>query len=443
MRELGNEIRTAAELVTAVEGRIRAGELAPGDRVDPVRAVASALGLAPNTVAAAYRALGERGFLVGQGRRGTFVADGPALAASIDDSMPESMPAGLVDLASGNPDRDLLPPLGPALDAMSASHRLYGAPTIDSDLAAWFRADLEADGVDSEYLAIVGGALDGLERVLGANLRPGDRVGLEDPGYPAVRDLVAAMGLRSVPLAVDDHGPRPEAVEAAVGRGIRAIVITPRAHNPAGAALDPERVAALARCLSARPEIVVIEDDHAGPVAGQPYQHLMVPGRTRWATVRSVAKSLGPDLRLAGLVGDETTIARVRGRQALGTGWVSHLLQRLVFQLVTSAEVQAGLRRAEFAYAERRAAVVEVLQGAGHPVQGRSGFNVWVPVEDEAQVVAGMERRGYALRSGARFRQRSGPGVRLGTAPSDIETLGAAARALVEVIEARPRSRSG
>ncbi len=439
MLEYGNGIRTAADLVVAIEQGITAGELAPGQRVDPVRTVASSLGLAPNTVAAAYRTLGERGYLIGRGRRGTFVATGPALTMPVDDGVPDD----LIDLASGTPDARLLPSLNPAIDAISRSHRLYGASGIDPDLASWFEADLGADGVNTDHLAIVGGALDGLERVLGAHLRPGDRVALEDPGYPVVGDLVAAMGLGAVAVDVDQFGPRPEAVAAAVERGIEAIVITPRAQNPTGASLEPGRAEALAHCLSARPDIMVIEDDHAGPVAGQPYQHLAVPGRGRWATVRSVAKSLGPDLRLAALVGDETTIGRVRGRQALGPGWVSHLLQRLVYQLVNSAEVQVGLGQANMLYAERRTALVEILGAAGYPVEGRSGFNVWVPVDDEAQVVAGMERRGYAVRSGARFRKRSAPGVRVSTAGTDIQTLTAAARALIEVIETGPGSRSG
>jgi DNA-binding transcriptional regulator YhcF (GntR family) len=67
---------------TAIEEAIAAGELAPGARLPTVRALAASLGLAPNTVARAYRELEAVGVLDGRGRRGTFVADRAPAAAS-------------------------------------------------------------------------------------------------------------------------------------------------------------------------------------------------------------------------------------------------------------------------------------------------------------------------------------------------------------------------
>jgi DNA-binding transcriptional regulator YhcF (GntR family) len=59
----------------AVQQAIATGELVPGARLPTVRALATSLGLAPNTVARAYRELESVGVLDGRGRRGTFVAD--------------------------------------------------------------------------------------------------------------------------------------------------------------------------------------------------------------------------------------------------------------------------------------------------------------------------------------------------------------------------------
>ena len=423
-------VRTAADLVALLEQRIGAGILAPGARLEPVRTLAAELGLAPNTVAAAYRVLGERGLVTGEGRRGTFVAARPPLAlTAAEDPVAE----GVVDLASGNPDPAFLPPLAPALAAVTTVPVLYGHPPIDPVLAGLLRADLETDGVPAEHLAVVGGALDGLERVLAAHARPGDRVAVEDPGYTSVIELLHALGLRPVPVAVDPAGPRPEALAGALASGVAGVVITPRAQNPTGAALDADRAAELRCVLAGAPEVLVVVDDHAGPIAGQPYHHLV--GERRWATVRSVAKSLGPDLRLAALTGDELTVRRVAGRQLVGQGWVSHLLQRVVAAMLSDPATPELLADASAAYARRRAAVVEALTAAGIEVEGRSGMNVWVPVDDEARVVAGMQRRGYAVRSGARFRLASPPGIRISVAATPEPVLAEAAAALVAVLD--------
>ncbi len=429
-------MRTAGDLVAHIERQVMDGRLQPGQRLDPVRATAAELGLAPNTVASAYRILGERGVLVGKGRRGTFVAELPLWSPVAD----EQVPAELIDLATGNPDPALLPDLAPALAAVSADHRLYGEPAVRDDLARLLVADLTADGVDAAAPAVVGGALDGLERVLTARLRAGDRVAIEDPGYPAIGHLVGAMGLRAVPVAVDTFGLRPDSLADALTRGVEAVVITPRAQNPTGAALDAERAADLRSALAGHPEVLVIEDDHAGPVAGQPFHHLG-GDRPAWVTIRSMAKSLGPDLRVAVLVGDETTVNRVTARQAVGAGWVSHLLQQLVVAILRHPELARTTEVAAEEYRRRRTAVAEVLREAGHDVHDRSGLNVWVPVPDETAAVTAMERVGFAVRAGSRYRQTSPPGLRLSIGPADVATATAAAEALVEILTPRPVGR--
>jgi DNA-binding transcriptional MocR family regulator len=428
----GNGIATAADLVRLIERRITAGTLGPGDRMEPVRTLAGQLGLAPNTVAAAYRALGERGLLVGEGRRGTFVADRPAVAAPL----PETPPDGLVDLATGTPDPNLLPDLGPALAVVADRHRpvAYGERAVEPRLVELFRADLAADDVVAENLTVVSGALDGIERVLQAHARPGDRVGVEDPGYAPVLELLAAMGLRSVPMPVDDAGVAVDGMTAALSDRVMAVIVTPRAHNPTGAAFDQARASALRVVLAERPEVLIIEDDHANRVAGAAYHTIVPAGATRWATVRSVAKALGPDLRLAALAGDETTVARVAGRMALGPGWVSHILQQVVVEVLSDPDLPPRLDRAAATYTASRAQVVERLATVGIPAHGRSGLNVWVPVVDEGVVVAGMTHRGFAVRSGARYRRLSPPGIRITVAGRSRSQLEAAIDALLEVL---------
>ncbi len=425
-------------LVSDIEQRIRTGQLLPGDRLPPVRQYADEHGLAPGTVAAAYRTLSTRGLVHGEGRRGTFVSPKPSVRSHVIDTVADDC----VDLAQGNPDLTLLPDLGAALAAIPSAHVLYPGPQVVPELGEIFVADVEADGLVAEHLAVVSGALDGIERVLAVHTRPGDTIAVEDPCYHAVLDLVLAMGLRPVPVAIDEFGPDPERLKAAIEAGADVAIITPRAQNPTGAALSAERAHQLRDVLETHGHVLVIEDDHAGPIAGVPHVSTIDPDRDRWAITRSMAKSLGPDLRVSALVGDEVTISRVRGRQAVGTGWVSQILQRLVVAMRTDPDYDARIDRAAATYADRRNALVDRLHTAGIASPTRSGLNVWVPVNDEAAAVAAMQRRGWAIRSGAAFRLDASPGVRITTANRSVEQIAEFADAFIDVIGPRPAVRT-
>jgi DNA-binding transcriptional MocR family regulator len=399
----------AATIAGQIERLIAAGGLRPGERLPAVRTLAADLGVSPATVAAGYRSLRDRGLVTPDGRHGTAVAAQPPLRVRTA----RTLPPGVRDLASGNPDPAMLPPMGAALARLDTAHKLYGGPPILPQLADMARADFTADGITGE-VAVVSGALDGIERVLQAELRPGDRVAVEDPGWPRIGDLVTAIGLRPEPVAVDQHGPLPDGLAAALQAGARAVIATPRGQNPAGAVIDAQRAVRIQAVLAAYPQVLVIEDDYLAAIAGVPYAALH--GRSdRWAVVRSMSKVLGPDLRLATLAADPLTLSRVAGRQLLGPGWVSHLLQQTAATMWSDAAARGLLARAEQRYATRRAALVAALAERGIGSHGRSGLGVWIPVEEEAAIVQALAERGWAVGAGERFRYRSAPGIRVTT----------------------------
>jgi len=262
--------------------------------------------------------------------------------------------------------------------------------------------------------------------VLQAQLRPGDRVAVENPGYAALYDLLRAQGLALEPVAVDDRGMLPASLAAALAGGASAVVITPRGQNPTGAALDHERAGELRHVLDGHPRALVIEDDHLWSVAGSELITL-TGGRERWAATRSVAKALGPDLRLAVLSADERTLARVQGRQQCGPGWISHILQSLVLELWRDREVSALVARAGARYAARRERLLAELASRGIDARGASGLNVWVAVPEEGAVIGAMLQRGWVLAPGAPYRLAGArPAVRVTTAT--LEQDGEAAR---------------
>ncbi|NED33104.1 aminotransferase class I/II-fold pyridoxal phosphate-dependent enzyme [Streptomyces sp. SID8499] len=406
------EGRRAADIAASVERAVGSGDLEPGQLLPPMRELATQLGVNPNTVAAAYRVLRERGVIETAGRRGSRVRPAPATTGR--DHIRVDVPEGVRDVSAGNPDPALLPPLGPAFaEAAARADRepvLYGDTPVDPELQRAARAELDADGVPDGPLAVLSGSLDAIERVLTAHLKQGDTVAVEDPGWGRTLDLVPALGLRTAPVAVDDEGPLPEEVRRALEGGARALIVTDRAQNPTGAAVSATRARALRAVLREHPRTLLIEDDHGHGIVDVPLRPLA--GVTRhWAFVRSVAKAYGPDLRLAVLTGDTVTVDRVRGRQRLAAGWVSLLLQRAVVRLWADGVPAARGVPAE--YDRRREALIGALAERGVAAHGRSGMNVWVPVPDETGAVARLLHAGWAVAPGARFRLSAPPGIRI------------------------------
>jgi len=358
------EGRSAKEISASVETGVRGGQLAPGDQLPAVRELAAQLGVSPTTVSAAYADLRRRGSPPGPARGHPHPRRSP-----VSSRVYLSAPAGTRDLITGGPDPDLLPLL-PAWPARRPA-RMYAEAPVAPRLRRLAAGQLAADGIDAASLTVTGGALDAIERVLATWLTPADRVIVEDPGHAVTYDLIAAMGFTTLPVPVDDLGIRPDELAAALARGAGAVIVTPRAQSATGRRGTPAAPRRSPGCCAGtrRP-------GHRGRScrAGRRGAGLhLVRGARRWVTLRSVSKSLGPDLRLAVVAGDEATITRVAGRQALGTGWVSYQLQEMVADLWSDATAARTLAEAARLYAARGAVLRSALAAHGsRPAAGRA-----------------------------------------------------------------------
>lgn len=394
--------RTAADIADSIRSLIDRQGLVADDALPSVRALAEQLGVNRNTVVAAYRVLAQAGLVVARGRGGTRVAATRTIAAegTASDTV-------LRDVASGNPDPRRIPDPTAVLPRVTGRPVLYGAPVIDRGLEEWARgwfADAVPPGHDP-HLAVTGGAVDAVERLLAQALTRDDAVALEDPCFLASIHTVRLGGYRVVPVPVDDEGMTVAGLQAALEAGVRAVVITPRAQNPTGASLSAERARRLREVLAPHPYVLVIEDDHFSLLSQQPYRSVVGPKHERWALVRSVSKFLGPDMCLAVTASDAVTAERLALRLGSGTTWVSHLLQRLTHALVSDDGVCAGIADAAGHYARRNADFAARLTAAGLPCRSGDGLSLWLEVSPEARVVAdGLMRRGWLARTGDEFR---------------------------------------
>ncbi len=393
--------KTALEIADCIRGLVEARTLQAGDTLPPVRELAESLDVNRNTVAAAYQKLVQAGFAIAQGRLGTSIA--PMPTAGEQEGTASDTP--LIDLASGNPNAALLPDLVALLADNPPGPFLYGDPTMLPALHVLAQEWMQPDCPPQHTLELTHGAVDAIERLAVAQLVPGDKVAVEDPCFLGTIGALRLAGMKTVGVSVDDSGMQPESLESALAGGARAILITPRVHNPTGCSLTKRRANALKAVLAAYPGVMVIVDDHFALLGETPY-HSIIPATTqRWALVRSVSKGFGPDLRVAIVACDEETGARLRTRLAPGMTWVSHLLQAIVAAALRSSRIRKKMDDARHDYARRRNLLVSALQGVGIDIPTPAGgFNVWIPLQQDAKDVAyALAKRGWLVRVGAAF----------------------------------------
>lgn len=429
----------ASEIASGVEAAVTAGALVPGESLPPVRELAELLGVNPNTAAAAYRTLRDRGTVETRGRAGTRVRERPGTSAR---QRSYQLPEGVRDLTLGEPSVELLPHLAPParVDASRYWHA-SAEPALEAELRRRLARNLVGvppkvgELVREASVLPVFGVLDGVDRLLATHLRPGDKVAVEDPAWGNLLDLLAARGLNAQPMRVDDEGPDPEDLRAALAVGVRAVVVTTRAQNPYGAMVSPRRAEMMRSQLVAHPDVLTIDDDHGADLTeGSP--QVLIGATDHWAYLYSASKAYGPDLRIAALVGDADSVDRVAGQLKHTSRRVPGVMQELWAAALGEAEHDVLLARAAKVYAENRSALIDELARHGIEAHGVSGLNVWIPVRDEAAAATGLLARGWAVAPGSWFRIRGDQGIRVTISTLRPEEAGRLAEAVAEAVGA-------
>ena len=147
--------------------------------------------------------------------------------------------------------------------------------------------------------------------------------------------------------------------------------------------------------------------------------------------MRSFAKTIGPDIRVAPFACDKLTLARIVARQRIGCGWVSILLQDTAFALLVAPTTKRLTRSATVGYAKRRLSFLAACKRHGLTATGFSGFTVWISVADEAVAIRAALGAGFVIDGGSRYRSaESPPAVRVTTTTIDDSEADALAAAL-------------
>ena len=384
-----------APLTVQVVGQLRTamadGRLAAGERLPSTRALAATLGISRTVVTGAYAQLFAEGWIEGRHGSGTYVADGASSAgpAETPGGPPGRAPAGLgrstgqqagpdgamVELRPGIPwvggiDRAAWRRAwrGAGAEEPAAAPEPQGSAALRGALTGYLRRS-RAVRCEPEQIMVTRGVAGSLGLIAAALLRPGDRVGVEEPGYPAARAVFAAHGARLVPCPVDADGLVVNALPA----GLRLVYTTPAHQYPLGGRLPVPRRQALiawARGTGA----LIVEDDYDGEfrydVGPLPALFGLDPGVVVY--LGTTTKILTPALRVGWLVAEPDLVARlVEAAGRLGE-WAGGPAQRAVLGLVQTGDLERHIRRMRHEYARRRKAMTDVL-GAGVGAEDAEG----------------------------------------------------------------------
>ncbi|WP_225822551.1 PLP-dependent aminotransferase family protein [Streptomyces naphthomycinicus] len=460
-----------AALIRALRDAVRGGRLAPGTRLPPYRSLAADLGVARNTVADAYAELVAEGWLTARQGSGTRVAAGvlpvssgrrgnagpPRHAVRTPVQAPLRAQGPRHDLRQGSPDASAFPRA-----AWTASYRRAvqeapseafgpGDPAGRRELRETLTEYLaRARGVRTEpdRIVICSGFAHALRLLFGRGTREGPGgggvlrgpLGVEAFGLGFHRELLAAAGVRTVPLPLDEDGARVEGL----GRE-RAVLLTPAHQFPTGGPLHPERRAAVIDWARAR-GAVVLEDDYDGEFRydRRPVGALQGLDPDRVIYIGSVSKSLSPALRLGWMVLPQRYVEPVLTAKGEREAWASVLDQLALADFIAGGSYDRHVRRMRQAYRRRRDRLVAALaEHAPHiEVTGiAAGLHavLRLPPGTERSTLKAAVWQGVALDGLAAFRHPRSPaaavdGLVVGYAAPAEHAYGAALEALCGVL---------
>lgn len=455
------------QIARAVADDVRRGRLTSGDELPGSRKLAQTLGVHRNTVLAAYRELAAEGWVTFEEARGTFVSadlpeapqkntvrakknDASALGFDLPPSpmegAPPPPPAGVLSLYGGVPDVRLAP-LAPLARAFRRALRHqgrgllgYGDPRGPARLRAAIAQMLTATraiAVSDDDVMVTRGSQMGLDLMARTLVRPGSVVAVESLGYrPAWRALRAA-GARLVPIALDAHGMRIDALaDLAAKEKIALVYVTPHHQYPTTVVLSASRRMELL-ALAAKRRFCIVEDDydHEFHYSGRPVLPLAsADANAVVAYLGTLSKVLAPGLRIGYVVAQATLLERL-ARCRIDVDRQGDLpLEIAVAEMLEDGEVQRHTRRARRTYLERRDVLAHALEkklsGVLEFDLPAGGTSLWARVDASVDVEAWNARAlgakvAFQTARAFTFDGRAKPFARFGFAqlePREIET---------------------
>jgi GntR family transcriptional regulator / MocR family aminotransferase len=464
-------------LYDALRTQILEGRLRPGARLPATRDLARRYGLARGTIVNAFEQLKSEGYVAANVGSGTYVSKvlpDELLQVPREDGLRPpvlrkqrrriSDYAGRVNLFTGyelRPSRAFRANM-PALDlfptklwAQVAARRLrrvstnlllgcgaMGYPPLRHAVATYLSTSRGVKCVP-EQVAIVSGVQEALDLVARLFLNPGDRVCVENPGYPGATMVFKAVGAKVCYSGLDDEGMR---VRETSLQGARLVYVTPGHQFPLGVTMSLARRLQLLE-WAAKSGAAILEDDYDSEYryAGRPVPALQ--GLDRRGLVLftgSFSKVLFPSLRLGYLVVPPDLVDYASATLSVTNRHAPLLEQAVLYDFITEGHFGRHLRRMREVYAERLSALLECSRQSLTGLLEISGVEAGLQTAgwlqgglDAESAAAAAAKQGVEVTPLSRYTHRgmTREGLQLGFAAMDAKEIRRGVRELAIALE--------
>ena len=370
-----SKIPIFVQLCDQIRERIVAGQIRQNSRLPPTRSFAIELGLSRSTVVTVYEQLSAEGYIEGRRGSGFFVCQ----LGETDYQQPHTIKtppdknlktASIQRLIShaGFPDNRLFPYRAWARclartarltpEALVNSKSPIGDEALRISIANYL-SDWRGLNILPQQILVTAGSIDALETCIRTIAFAGDSIGLENPGYQPLRNIVENQGMSVDWLNATDQG-----TELPQSHSPRLVILTPSHQYPLGGTMSPNRRLEYQQWAN-RNNAWIIEDDYDSEFryAGRPIPAMAsMEGADRTIYIGTFSKVFSVSLRLGYLVMPLNlipdfveTLARFGNKAALPC-------QRALSNFIDSGEFYRHIRRVRRIYAERRRLLIEQLQ---------------------------------------------------------------------------------
>lgn len=377
-----------AAIAQSVAEAIGDGTLAPGDRLPPQRDLAWKLGVTVGTVTRGYSEAERRGLVKGEVGRGTYVRPTGVMESWMMRGGEEEI-GELIDmnfilptasseleifgatLTSLGQQPDIMETLGYQPHIGRLSHRQAGAQWLA-------RSGLE---MPAERIALVAGAHHGIVAALSAIARPGERILTEALTYPGLQAAARLLGLRLEPVAIDEQGLVPEALDVACRNGeARGVYFVPKLQNPTTGTMSEARRAEIAE-VCRHHALPFIEDDLFGLLDAETPTPVTTLAPEFGHYVTSLSKTVSPGLRVGYVAAPASSMDRL-SQAVRSTCWMATpLTGEIASRWICDGTADRILTSLRAEAEKRRRAALEIL-GPWQPRCPVGSLHLWLSLPE-------------------------------------------------------------